>query len=81
MALSAGLFDEAHRHFIASTKLDPHNSVVSTLPALLDYPPSRIGLKKNCLNFVCLRLCFCTQAVNNVAVCLLFLGKLKEVSR
>lgn len=44
LALSAGLFDEAHRHFIASTKLDPQNSV----------------------------------AVNNVAVCLLFLGKLKE---
>ena len=34
LALSAGLFDEAHRHFIASTKLDPQNSVVSTLPAL-----------------------------------------------
>ena len=34
LALSAGLFDEAHRHFIASTKLDPHNSVVSILPAL-----------------------------------------------
>lgn len=44
MALSAGSFDEAHRHFIAATKLDPYNSV----------------------------------AVNNVAVCLLFLGKLKE---
>lgn len=44
MALSSGSFDEAHRHFTAATKLDPHNSV----------------------------------AVNNVAVCLLFLGKLKE---
>ncbi|XP_015754909.1 PREDICTED: trafficking protein particle complex subunit 12-like [Acropora digitifera] len=45
MALSSGSFDEAHRHFTAATKLDPHNSV----------------------------------AVNNVAVCLLFMGKLKEV--
>jgi len=44
LALSAGSFDEAHRHFVAATKLDPYNSV----------------------------------AVNNVAVCLLFLGKLKE---
>lgn len=44
MALSSGSFDEAHRHFVAATKLDPYNSV----------------------------------AVNNVAVCLLFLGKLKE---
>ena len=34
LALSAGLFDEAHRHFIASTKLDPNNSVVSAWPAL-----------------------------------------------
>lgn len=29
MALSSGSFDEAHRHFTAATKLDPHNSVVS----------------------------------------------------
>ena len=29
MALSAGSFDEAHRHFIAATKLDPYNSVAS----------------------------------------------------
>lgn len=29
LALSAGSFDEAHRHFVAATKLDPYNSVVS----------------------------------------------------
>jgi len=28
LALSAGSFDEAHRHFVAATKLDPYNSVV-----------------------------------------------------
>ncbi|XP_027054432.1 uncharacterized protein LOC113681535 [Pocillopora damicornis] len=44
LALSAGSYDEAHRHFVAATKLDPYSSV----------------------------------AINNVAVCLLFLGKLKE---
>lgn len=44
LALSAGSYDEAHRHFIAATKLDPYSSV----------------------------------AINNVAVCLLYLGKLKE---
>ena len=30
LALSAGSFDEAHRHFVAATKLDPYNSVVSS---------------------------------------------------
>ena len=29
LALSAGSYDEAHRHFIAATKLDPYSSVVS----------------------------------------------------
>ena len=30
MALSSGSFDEAHRHFVAATKLDPYNSVASS---------------------------------------------------
>ena len=34
LALSAGSFDEAHRHFIAATKLDPYNSVVSVYTVL-----------------------------------------------
>ncbi|XP_031555083.1 trafficking protein particle complex subunit 12-like [Actinia tenebrosa] len=44
MALARGSHEDAHKHFVAATKLDPENSV----------------------------------ATNNVAVCLLFLGKLKE---
>ena len=31
LALSAGSFDEAHRHFVAATKLDPYNSVVGAM--------------------------------------------------
>ncbi|XP_048582397.1 trafficking protein particle complex subunit 12 isoform X2 [Nematostella vectensis] len=44
MALAKGSYEDAHKHFVAVTKLDPENSV----------------------------------AINNVAVCLLFLGRLKE---
>ena len=36
LALSRGLFEEAHRHFLAATKLDPNNTTVSIdLPYLL----------------------------------------------